>query len=335
VLATHGLFEQAVRCCDEQTACALDDQSTRYFYMATTRKKKKRSTSRSRFRASWRGQLRFGLIAFEVQAVNAEIKENAEVHFHLLHEPDHQRIHYAKMCPKHGEVPNDEIVEGYEYAKGKYVEFDKEELDTLRTEKEKALTIDAFVSADDIDPIYFDGRMYYLIPFGTGANEPYALIEAAMAKHKRWGVGQVVFSGREQLAVVRPLDGVLTMAMLNYDAEIRKPADIKKEFTRAHTTSRKLYLAEELVRKWENGKFDFADYKDRYRQKVRQAIESKEKGQEISAPEEDEPEVINLMDALQRSVGAVKYRTRSSGYRKSGHGRKAHKRSHGARRRRA
>src|SRR6185437_10264523 len=120
-------------------------------------RKKSRSKKRSRFRASWRGQLRFGLVSFEVQAINAEIKEKAEVHFHLLHEPDHQRIHFAKVCPTHGVVPNEEIVEGYEYAKGKYVEFEKEELDILRTEKEKALTIDAFVSAEQIDPVYFDG----------------------------------------------------------------------------------------------------------------------------------------------------------------------------------
>src|SRR5438477_6015937 len=103
--------------------------------MATTTRKQKRTGPRAKLRASWRGRLRFGLVSFEVQAINAEIKENAEVHFHLLHEPDHQRIHLAKICPKHGQVPNEEIIEGYEYAKGKYVEFDKDELDTLRTEK--------------------------------------------------------------------------------------------------------------------------------------------------------------------------------------------------------
>ncbi|HEY1784967.1 MAG TPA: Ku protein [Pirellulales bacterium] len=267
-----------------------------------TKPKKTKSKSRSKLRASWRGQLRFGLVSFQVQAVNAEIKENAEVHFHLLHAPDHQRIHYAKICPKHGEVPNDEIVEGYEYAKGKYVEFEKEELDTLRSEREKTLTIDAFVTADQIDPIYFDGRMYYLIPSGTGSEEPYALLEAAMEKKGRWGVGQVVFSGREQLAVVRPLGGVLTMAMLNYDAEIRKPADIKGQFTRAHTTPRKLRLAEELVGKWHEGQFDLGDYRDRYQQKVKRAIEAKEKGVDVEPAEEEQPEVINLMDALRRSV---------------------------------
>jgi DNA end-binding protein Ku len=273
--------------------------------MSARRRKKK---SRSRFRASWRGQLRFGLVSFEVQAVNAEIKENAEVHFHLLHEPDHERIHYAKVCPRHGEVPNEEIVEGLEYAKGKYVEFDKEELDLLRTEQEKAISIDAFVSADDIDPIYFDGRMYYLLPSGANSNEPYSLLEAAMEKKKRWGIGQVVFSGREQLAVVRPLDGVLTMAMLNYDAEIRKPSEIKSEFTRPRATGAKLRLAEDLISRWHEGDFDFSDYKDRYRQKVKEAIAAKKKGEDIVPPEEEEePEVINLIDALKESVArAVK-----------------------------
>jgi DNA end-binding protein Ku len=300
--------------------------------MAAKRKKTK-AKAHSKFRASWRGQLRFGLVSFEVQAVNAEIKENAEVHFHLLHEPDHQRIHYAKVCPKHGEVPNDEIVEGYEYAKDKYVAFDKEELDVLRTEEEKALTIDAFVSAEEIDPIYFDGRMYYLLPSGANAGEPYALLEATMEKKNRWGVGQVVFSGREQLAIVRPLDGVLTMAMLNYDAEIRKPSDIKNEFSRPKTAPRKLRLAEDLVAKWGDGKFDFTSYKDRYRQKVKEAIAAKKKGVDIAPPEEVEPDVINLMDALQRSLDAKG--KKSSAHRSRNGTSKAVKKKQTARRRRA
>ncbi len=265
-------------------------------------KRRKKPKPRSKFRASWRGQLRFGLVSFEVQAINAEIKEHAEVHFHLLHAPDHERIHYAKICPKHGEVTNDEIVEGYEFAKGHYVEFSKEELDAFRSESEKALSIDAFVDFDEIDPIYFDGRMYFLIPSGASASEPYALLQTAMERKQRWGVGQVVFSGREQLALIRPLHGVLTMAMLNYEAEIRKPAEIKQEFSAPQTEARKLRLAEQLIDQWHDGKFDFSKYKDRYQEKVREAIAAKEKGQEIEIPDEEEPEVINLMDALKRSV---------------------------------
>ena len=269
------------------------------------RQKSTKGKSRSKFRASWRGQLRFGLVSFEVQAINAQIKEQSEIHFHLLHEPDHQRIHYAKVCPKHGEVPNEEIVEGYEYAKGKYVEFDKEELDIWRTEQERALNIDAFVSPEEIDPIYFDGRMYYLIPAGANSSEPYSLLQAAMEKKERWGVGQVVFSGREQFAVVRPLDGVLSMAMLNYDAEIRKPTELKSEFSRPRLAPAKQRLAEGLVTKWQDGEFDFAAYKDGYRQKVKEAVAAKKKGVEITPPEEEEPEVINLMEALQQSLKGV------------------------------
>ena len=260
---------------------------------------------RPKFRASWRGQLRFGLVSFEVQAINAELEEKADVHFHLLHAPDHERIHYAKICPKHGEVPNDEIIEGYELKKGKYVEFEKEELDALRTAKERALTVDAFVAAEDIDPIYFDGRMYFLIPSGSGASEPYSLLAAAMEKKNRWGVGQVVFSGREQLAAVRAVDGLLMMAMLNYDNELRKPGDLKSEIKQAHTTSRKAKLAEDLISKWQDASFDISDYSNRYQDKVKQAIQAKAKGHEVAAPEEEEPEVINLMDALQRSVAEV------------------------------
>ncbi len=270
--------------------------------MATVGTRKKKSRPRSKFRASWRGQLRFGLVSFEVQAVNAENKEQAEVHFHLLHAPDHERIHYAKVCPKHGEVPNKEIIEGYEYAKGHYIEFNKEELDALRSEREKALVIDAFIAPDQIDPIYFDGRMYYLIPSGAVAAEPYALVAAAMERKERWGIAQVVFSGREQLALVRPIDGVLSMAMLSYETEIRKPAEIKSEFIKAETTPRKLKLAEELIGEWHEKRFDFGRYKDRYREKVLQAIEAKRKGRELPAPEEEERPVINLMDALRQSI---------------------------------
>ncbi len=164
------------------------------------------------------------------------------------------------------------------------------------------------------------------MPSGVGAGEPYALLEAAMQRKKRWGIGQVVFSGREQLAVVRPLDGVLTIAMLNYDAEIRKPEDIKNQFTQARTEVRKLRLAEQLVGEWQNDKFDFGKYRDHYREKVRQAIEAKRKGEKLEPVAEEEPEVINLMDALKQSVA------RAGGHAR---GNAAHRRKTAQHRRRA
>jgi DNA end-binding protein Ku len=267
------------------------------------RKKKTTKKQPPKHRASWKGHLSFGLVSFPVQAFNARNREEGDIHFHQLHAGCHRRIRYEKVCPVHGQVTADEIVSGYEHRKGKYIEIDPEELDALRTESERSLTIDAFVEPDAIDPIYLDGRMYYLAPDGAAAAEPYAVIVEAMEREERYGVGQVVFSGKDQLALVRPLEGVLHMAMLNYDEEIRRPRDVVAASKSSHVGGRKVQLAQTLVRSWFNRNFDFTAYDDRYREKVKELIDAKVAGRDIVAPEEEEtPEVINLMDALKKSL---------------------------------
>src|ERR1700722_5161320 len=129
-------------------------------------KKRKPQKRIPKHRPSWRGMLRFGLVVFPVEAFNAHARGQGPIAFHQLHATCHSRIHYKKVCPIHGDVSNDEIVSGYEYCPGEYVEFEPEELDDLRSEKERALTIDAFIPPRDLDPIYFDGRMYFLAPAG-------------------------------------------------------------------------------------------------------------------------------------------------------------------------
>jgi DNA end-binding protein Ku len=263
-------------------------------------KKQKRQTKQ---RASWRGHLTFGLVSFPVQAINARNPQESDIHFHQLHATCHRRIHYEKVCPVHGRVTNDEIVAGYEYRKGQYVEIDPEELDALRTEKERSLTIDAFVADGEIDPVYFDGRMYFLVPDGPAGEEPYRVIADAMHREECWGVGQVVFSGKDQIVAVRPLDGVLHMAMLNYDEEIRRPADVRAAHKSPRPESKKIHLAQTLIRSWYSDHFDFAAYDDRYREKLKELIDAKVHGHEIVAPEEEEePKVLNLMDALKKSL---------------------------------
>jgi len=266
-------------------------------------KQKRKSKPRSKFRASWKGQLRFGLVSIGVQALNTHVQEGSEVHFHMLHAKCHSRIEYHKVCPIHGEVGNDEIVSGYQYGRNRYVEFDPDELDNLRTESEKALTIDTFIAPDAVDPLYFDGRMYYLLPSGAEAQEAYGVFQEAMSRQERWGVGQIVFSGKEQLVVVRPLDHILHMAMLNYDSEIRKSETFGSALVRPHITPKKLKLAEDLIRNWSDESFDLSDYEDMYTKKVKQLIEAKIEGRDIVAPEEDEePQVVNLLEALEQSL---------------------------------
>jgi DNA end-binding protein Ku len=276
------------------------------------RRKTKRKP-RDRRRASWQGQLTFGLVSFGVEAFNAINRQGSDIHFHQLHEPCHSRIHYQKVCPVHGEVSNDEIVSGYEHRKGKYVEVDPDELDELRSEREKALTIDAFIPPESVDPLYFDGRMYYLLPDGAGSKDPYNVLVAAMEREDRYAVGRIVFSGKDQVVLLRPLERLLHMAMLNYDAEIRRPEQVASSLKRPSGLTRQVRLAQTLIRESSDDRFDFAQYEDPYRERVEELIDAKVKGREIVTPEEEEPpQVVNLMDALKKSVGAVgKTRSRS------------------------
>lgn len=279
------------------------------------KKAKKKPTSKHR--ASWRGNLTFGLVSVPVQAINAISREGSDFHFHQLHAACHRRIKYEKVCPVHGEISNDEIVSGYEYKKGKYVEIEPEELDALRTEAERALTIDAFVSEDAIDLLYFDGRMYYLVPASESAEESYQVIAQAMEREGRYGIGPIVLSGKEQLALVRPVDGLLHMAMLNYNEEIRLPKDLGLKTASATKVSaglkRKVQLAQALIKSWSVDDFDFDEYDDLYREKVEKLIKAKVAGRDIAPPveEEETPEVINLMDALKRSVEATQPKRRA------------------------
>lgn len=248
--------------------------------------------------------LRFGLVSFPVEAFNAHIVEQNRVPFHQLHAECHSRIRYEKTCPIHGPITKSEIVSGYETSKGRYVELDPDELDSLRTEKERALTVDAFISPDQLDFVYLDGRMYYLSPDGEQAREPYGVFLAALDHLNRWGIGQVIFSGKEQVVLLRPYQGALHMAMLNYEAEIRDPAQTVAAVPEFSSTDKKVRLAEQLLESWTEEEFDFSNYKDTYQEKVRELIDAKVKGQDLVEPEtEEEPEVVNFMEALRKSIG--------------------------------
>src|SRR5262249_45227119 len=150
-------------------------------------------------RSSWKGFLKLSLVSVPVKAFTATTTSGSEIRLNQLHAECHSRIKYQKVCPLHGEVSNDEIVSGYEYAKGQYVVIDTAELDKLRTEDDKAIKIDAVLEADTLDPIYSDGKTYYLVPDGPVAQRPYAVVRQAMAEEKRVALAQVVLHGREQL----------------------------------------------------------------------------------------------------------------------------------------
>jgi len=265
-------------------------------------KRRTKKPSAAKWRASWKGDLQFGLVRFGVEAINAHSRSGSDIHFHQLHAKCHSRIEYQKVCPIHGEVEQDEIVLGFEYGRGKYVEIDPEELDEMRTKDERSLRIEEFIPADQLDQIYFDGRMYFLTPVGAHDREPYQLVRAALEEDNRIGIGQVVFSGKEQLAAILPRDNVLAMAMLNYALEIRnsKSLGVGGE---SDVSPKNLRLAKEVVRSMSSKHFSIGDYEDRYRERVKELIDRKRKGKEVVMPEEEkEAQVLNLMEALQKSL---------------------------------
>src|SRR5436190_13492565 len=273
-------------------------------------KKSRKQTKRiSGPRASWRGSLTFGLVTFPVEAFNAFDPRGSDYHFHQIHAECHSRIHYDKVCPIHGPVPNDEIVSGYEFKKGKYVEIDPGELAGLRTESDRALRIDAFVAPDAVDPIFFDGRMYYLEPAEKASLEPYMVVLEAMQREARVGIAHLIFSGKDQIALIRPLGGVLPFALLNHQAEIRPPRKAVA-LRKPAAITRQVRMAQTLIEEWSQEHFDYSKYEDKHREKVRELIEAKLRGQELAAPVEEKPvKVLNLMDALKKSLETRKRRS--------------------------
>jgi len=265
-------------------------------------------------RPSWQGQLVFGLVSFSIEAFNALDRKQSDIHFHQLHTKCHSRIRYQKVCPIHGVVPNDEIVSGYEKTKGKYVEVEKEELKGLRIESDHTLKIDAFVTPEDVDPLYFDGRMFYLAPAAPASQEPYSVVLEAMTHEGRYGLGRLVLSGKEQIALVRPFEKILQMAMLNFHAEIRPTKQIAVGIKKPSALARQVKLAQSLISQWTQDDFDFSTYEDSYRGKVTKLIKAKKQVREAPSPEEEEPaEGMNLMEALKRSVARAPKKTKSSG----------------------
>jgi DNA end-binding protein Ku len=258
-------------------------------------------------RTSWEGYVRLNLLSVPVKAYNATVSGEGKIRFHMIHAECHNRIHYKKVCPVHGEVPNEEIVSGYEYAKGKYVIVDPDELDKLLPENDKAINIDVFIRPEALDPVYYGGRSYYLVPDGRVAEKPYVVLQRVMEEQRRYAVARMIFSGVEHAVLVRSVDGLLVVTMLIYDAQVKKPSAFRDEVPDVSVGKEELELAERLVEASTTDEFDFSQYHDEYTGKVAKLLEAKASGKKIvPARGHEEPAVINLMDALRRSLSHAK-----------------------------
>ena len=262
-------------------------------------------------RSTWKGYLKINLVSVPVKAYTANASGGGEVRLNQLHKECNSRINYKKTCPIHGEISNDQIVSGFEYSKGQYVIVDPDELDKLRTEDEKSINIQTFIAEDAVDPIYFSGKSYYLVPDGPVGQKAYSVVQQAMVDEKRYGVATVVFHGRDQLVLIRPYEGLLTMEVLAYENQVTKPSAFTEEAPKSEIIPEELKLAKTLIAASTVKKFDLSGYKDHYTEKLTQLVEAKIAGKEIVAPPVHEgPQVINLMEALKQSVAQTKKETK-------------------------
>lgn len=253
-------------------------------------------------RSSWKGFLKLSLVSVPVKAFTANAT-GGEVHLNQLHQECNSRIQYKKTCPLHGEVSSDEIVSGYEYAKGQYVVIDPDEVDKLRTASDRSVTIDGFIEPQEVDPVYYAGRTYYLVPDGPVGQKPYSLLNTTMRADNVLGMARTVIAGREQLVLVRPVGRLLAMTVVQYASRVKGPTSFEDEIDQLELADAELKLAHTLVEASRLADFDLARYEDTYTQKLTRVIEAKVEGQEIvSAPDPEEPKIINLMEALKQSV---------------------------------
>lgn len=259
-------------------------------------------------RTSWKGFIKLSLVSVPVKAFTAN-DTSAEIRLNQLHKGCNSRVKYQKICPEHGELKSENIVSGYEHSKDQYVVVEPEELDKLRTKTDRAIGIDGFIPMDEVDGLYFAGKTHYLLPDGVAGERPYALLHHGMVENNVCAIAQVVMSGREQLVLVRPHGKLLVMTGLLYPQRVKDPADYEEEVDEIDFKPEEVALANTLIGASKLEEFDFGKYTDQYVARLRKVIELKIQGEEVvQAPDHEEPKILNLMDALKKSVAEAQSR---------------------------
>jgi DNA end-binding protein Ku len=250
----------------------------------------------------WRGAISFGLVSIPVRVYTAT--EEKTLRFNQLHEKDHGRIKYQRVCSTDGqEVPFDEIVKGYEYEKDRYVILDDEDFEAVPVESTRTIDIAQFVDRSEIDPIYYK-KTYYLGPEEAGV-KAYQLLRDSLREGDKVGIAKVSFRDKEHLAAVRLMDDVLVLDTMFWPDEIRE-ADLPGLEKEAKVSDRELQMAESLIGNLSEP-FDPTAYRDDYREALLEIVEKKVAGEEIEVIEAPEPsKVVDLMEALKQSVEQTK-----------------------------
>ena len=254
-------------------------------------------------RPTWKGFLKVSLVTIPVRVYPAT-ESSATIAFNQLHEECQTRIQQKKWCPScEREVTSAEVVKGYEFEKGRWVVVADEDIAKVKTESTKVINLLQFADDDEIDPMYVD-KAYYLAPEGPMAADAYAVMRDGMIG--KAGIGKVAIHGREYLVAVKPHKQGLVMYTLHHAAEIRTIDQIDElREVRGKVSAAEAKLAQQVIDSYQ-GPLDLKSYTDEYQSGLRAIIDAKVAGEEMVAPKEEAaPKVIDLMEALRRSLDQV------------------------------
>ena len=254
-------------------------------------------------RANWKGYLKLSLVSCPV-ALYPAASSSERVSFHMINSETHNRLKQQYVDSVTGDlVESGDRMRGYEIAKGEYVPVTDEELEEVSLESTHTIEIEQFAPRSEVDEVYFDSH-YYIAPDDKVGEEAFAVIREAMKKRNVIGLARVVLFRRERILMIEPRGKGLMATTLRYDYEVRNEHAYFDEIDDTHVAKEMLDLANHII-DTKKGKFDPGTFKDRYQDAVVELIRAKRAGQPIEAPRPAKPaNVINLMDALRRSVEA-------------------------------
>jgi DNA end-binding protein Ku len=248
-------------------------------------------------RSIWKGAITFGLVNIPVE-VHTAVRSEDRISFRMLHKKDNATIKYERVCSKEEKaVPWDEIVKGYEYAKGKYVVLDEEDFRAASIESSKMIEIQDFVKSDEVDPRFFESP-YYLLP-QKGGEKAYALLREAIRKTGMVGIGMVTMrSNAQHLVGIKVVEDALVMEIMRYADELVDTSSFT--FPAAdNVRPAELQMAEQLVATLADS-FQPEKYSNEYRDNLMKIINAKMKGKKIEVEEPEEPEPTNVLDLMTR-----------------------------------
>ena len=262
-------------------------------------------------RTTWNGSISFGLVSIPVGLAPATkpAARASDVSFRMLHRECGTPIKQKRFCPVHErDLGPDEIVKGWEVAKGQFVVVEDEEIEALQAQDDsRSIEISRFVDASQVDPIFFD-RTYFLVPAQeTAARRPYVLLLNAMNESGMAALGRFVQQGREKLCLIRPKGDALALETLFLAADVYSQAEIEEAVEETTVKAPELALAQQVIESL-SGEFDASELQSDYRRDLKALLEAKLAGEDIAtAPaQEDEAPVVDLMEALRRSVEEAK-----------------------------